>query len=111
MFWPILKPLNAVFGENVFQYWHTGGGCTALQATLEGDLTVMITDNPHVGGEEACITSMPDRMARGGDAAFGYCVGIYTDEGCELRVMDFCGLAEELPELVTRLIIDAVGKW
>jgi hypothetical protein len=109
-FTPMLDPLNAIFGENVFQWWHTGGGCTAIQAFLEGDLTVMVTDNPHTDhGEEAYITPMPARISTGdGDASFGYAVGVYTDEGCELKAMDFCGTAEELPLLVTRLLIEAV---
>lgn len=109
LYGPMCDPLNAIYGENVFAFWHTGGGCTALVGNLEGDVTVMVTDNPDTDhGEEAFITPLPDRMARGGDAQFGYCVGIYFDEGCDLKAMDFCATVEELPGLVTRLIGEAV---
>lgn len=109
MYGPITDPLNAVFGENVFQFWHTGGGCTAVQAFLESDITVLITDNPHLDyGEEAEITSMFDRVGGGGDHLYGYCVGVYFDEGCDLKAMDFCATVEELPGLVTQLIAQAI---
>lgn len=108
---PIIDPLNAVFGAGVFAHWHTGGGCTAVEAILEGDLTVMITDDPHTEyGEEAEITSMPDRIGGGGDHLYGYCVGVYVDQGCDLKAMDFCATVEELPGLVTKLIIEAVSR-
>lgn len=106
----IVDPLNAVFGDDVFQLWDTGGGCTALQATLKGDLTVMITDDPHTEhGREDQITGMPDRIDSGGDHLYGYCVGVYTDLGCELQAMRFCYTASELLDLVRSLIIAAVS--
>lgn len=107
---PIADPLNAAFGAGVFEFWHTGGGCTAIQAMLEGDLTVVITDGTtSLHGEEASITDMPTRIANGGDSAYGYCVGIYGDAGCTLLVMDDLptAVASELPGVVTRLIGEA----
>lgn len=110
-FGPIIDPLNTVFGDEVFGHWHTGGGCTAIEAHLEGDLTVMITDNPHLPkGEEAYITDMPTRVAGGGDDQYGYCVGVYGDEGCELLSMEFCSNVTTLPVLVTQLLIESVRE-
>jgi hypothetical protein len=109
----MLDPLNAVFGETVFAWWHTGGGCTALVAHLEGDLTVHITDDPSSEyGEEATITPMPTRLELGGDASHGYTVGISTDEGCTPLLDDTCSVAAELPILVTRLLVSSVReRW
>ena len=105
----ICNPLNAIWGENVFQFWHTGGGCTAVQATLEGDITVMITDDPFTRhGEEAFITPMPERVTRGGDACFGYCIGIYGDEGSTELGQDLCSTVAQLPGRVASLIGEVV---
>jgi hypothetical protein len=107
LYGPIADPLNAAFGAGVFEFWHTGGGCTAIQATLEGDLTVVITDGTtSVRGEEASITDMPTRIANGGDTTYSYCVGVYGDEGCTLLAMDDLptAAASDLPGVVTCLI-------
>jgi len=110
LYGPITDPLDAAFGDGVFEFWHTGGGCTAIQAMLEGDLTAIITDGTtSVRGEEASITDMPTRITNGGDTTYGYCVGVYGDEGGTLLAMDDLptAAASELPGIVTRLIDEA----
>lgn len=108
-FRPVENRLNEIFGDDVFQHWHTGGGCTAVQAFLEGDVTVMITDDPHTPkGHEAFITDLYTRHNEGGDHMYGYCVGVYFDEGCDLKAMGFCPIVDDLPGLVTQLIAEAV---
>lgn len=50
----------------VLELWDTGGGCTALQAFLEGDVTVVVTDSPSSRrGQEAHITSATRRRELG----------------------------------------------
>jgi hypothetical protein len=110
LYGPITDPLNAAFGDGAFEFRHTGGGCTAIQSMLDGELTVVITDGTtSLHGEEACITDVPTRLANGGDTAYGYCVGVYGDEDCTLLAMDDLPTvaASELPGVVTRLIDEA----
>jgi len=81
LYGPIADPLNAAFGAGAFEFWHTGGGCTAIQAMLEGDITILITDGTtSLHGEEASITDMPNLPTT---------------------------TASELPGVVTRLINEA----
>lgn len=112
-FGPMIDPLNAVFGPDVFQHWHTGGGCTAIQGFLDHDLSVLITDDPDTQlGEEAFITDMLTREQSGGDGRYGYTVGVYGDEGCELLAMESCYTADELPALVVSLLLQAAThRW
>lgn len=107
----IEERLNPIYGDNVFQHWHTGGGCTAIQGFLEGDITVMITDDPYTErGHEAFITDLYTRHNMGGDHLYGYVVGVYRDEGCYLVTMDRCSTADQLPDLVARLLTEAVRQ-
>lgn len=112
-FGPITEPLNALFEDNPFEWWHTGGGCTAIQAMLAGDITVTITDSTDTPqGEEAFITGMRTRIANGGDGRYGYTVGVYDNEGCDLLVMEDCFTVADLPGLVASLLIQAVhARW
>lgn len=63
------------------ELWDTGGGCTALQAFLESDITVVVTDSPYsTNGQEAQITGERERRLLGEDTV-GFFVGVYRDEG------------------------------
>lgn len=70
----------------VLELWDTGGGCTALQAFLEGDVTVVVTDSPSSKrGQEAHITSATRRRQLG-EENVGFYVGVYREEGTVMHV-------------------------
>jgi hypothetical protein len=111
----MLEPLNAVFGDDTFFWESTGGGCTALVGELPNDLAVYITDSTDsTHGEEAFITPSGERDAQGGDANFGFTVGLYTDEHSTPLDQGHHPTAPSymLPALVLSLLIeDAIKRW
>lgn len=90
----------------VLELWDTGGGCTALQAFLEGDVTIVVTDSPtSERGQEAHITSATRRRQLG-EKNVGFFVGVYRDEGSVMQV-GFDAPEARIDEL-PRLIEDAI---
>lgn len=63
-----------------FEFWDTGGGCTALVGEFEADTTVYITDAPASRLGRECQIS--DRALRTvlGESNVGFAVGVYRDE-------------------------------
>lgn len=107
---PMIDSLDAAFGPGVFEVWDTGGGCTAIVAEMEGDITVMITDGEaSPNGHDAFITDMNTREEEGGDNTFGYFVGVYTDEGATpLHQVDApTAVAADLADIVTAALTAA----
>ena len=97
----LIDPVQDKLGI-VLELWDTGGGCTALQAFLEGDVTVVVTDSPSSPrGQEAHITSATRRRELG-EKNVGFLVGIYRDEGSTMIVgCDAPGARiDELPRLI-----------
>ena len=37
----LVNPLTERFGVP-FEFWYTGGGCTAIEAFMDGDITVIV---------------------------------------------------------------------
>lgn len=107
-FGAITEPLTAMFGTD-FEYWDTGGGCTAIQAFMEGDITIMVTDSHESpNGEEATITDIPTRREVG-ENTVGFLIGVYADEGSTpLAQCDHpTALVADLPELVAAALDEA----
>lgn len=78
LYGPMIDTLKNALGVE-FEFWETGGGCTALVGELEGDVTIYITDSTHSDhGRECMITSVPGRQHRSGSV--GFAVGVYRDE-------------------------------
>ena len=78
LYGPMVDVLHNAFGVE-FEFWDTGGGCTALVGELESDVTVYLTDSTESDhGRECMITSVPGRQHRSGTV--GFAVGIYRDE-------------------------------
>lgn len=73
-FKPVMEGLSKEFGAE-FAMQHTGGGCMAIEADLEGGYHVMITDADDVLGY--WDQRQPDT---------GYAVGVYLLEACDCWV-------------------------
>jgi len=102
LFGDLVDPVRDLTGIDL-GFWDTGGGCTALQADLDEDTTVVVTDSPSSpNGQEAHISSVLRRRELGG---VGFMVGVYRD-GDQVLVLDApaAGIAE-LPELVHRAVL------
>jgi hypothetical protein len=79
LYGPMLDVLRQAFGVE-FDYWNTGGGCTALVGDFEADTAVYLTDAPgSPNGHECQITDSPTRQ-RVGESTVGFAVGVYRDE-------------------------------
>lgn len=101
----LIDPVQDKLGI-VLELWDTGGGCTALQAFLEGDVTVCVTDSPSSKrGQEAHITSATRRRQLG-EENVGFYVGVYRDEGNNM-IVGFDAPGARINEL-PRLIEDAL---
>lgn len=95
----------------VLELWDTGGGCTALQAFLEGDVTVCVTDSPSSpNGSECQITGERERRLLG-EENVGFFIGVYRDEGSTMvTYLDVPhGSITDLPRLIKTALDMAVG--
>ena len=79
LYGPMVDVLHKAFGVT-FEFWDTGGGCTALVGEFEADVTVYLTDAPSSRlGRECQISDLPLRNVLG-EANVGFAVGVYRDE-------------------------------
>lgn len=70
----LIAALTAEFGTP-FRVYHTGGGCMALEATVENGY-LLVTD------AEDTLSPMDERIeAQNQGVRFGYAVGIYSNDG------------------------------
>ena len=103
----MIKPVRDIVGVDL-ELWDTGGGCTALQAFLEGDVHIIVTDSPYsTEGHEAHITGERERRLLG-ERNVGYSVGVYREEGSTNVLMIDAPQAEilDLPFLI-KFALDA----
>lgn len=111
----IIAALTTEFGTP-FCVYHTGGGCMALEATVENGY-LLITD------AEDTLSPMDERIeAQASDVRFGYAVGIYDKDGETIAYVSDSNVVttEDLTALVHRAfdvaatgggtVIPAVGK-
>lgn len=103
---PITDMLTLHFGT-AFEMWHTGGGCMAIQATLDGGMEVMVTDYIDT------LSSPQKRLdAEMEGLSLGYSVGLYSpaDDYCETK-----GWAQHADartgQDVVDLVILALDDW
>lgn len=79
LYGPMVDVLDKAFGVT-FQFWDTGGGCTALVGEFEGGVRVMLTDSPNSeNGQEAHISDMCRRSCYG-EKTIGYAVGVTVED-------------------------------
>lgn len=93
----IIAALTKEFGTP-FCVYHTGGGCMALQATVENGY-LLITD------AEDTLSPMDERIeAQASDVRFGYAVGIYNNDGDTIAYVSDSNVvtADDLTALVHR---------
>lgn len=111
LYGPMVDVLREAFGVE-FEFWDTGGGCTALIGEFESGVSVLLTDAPRAPhGDEATITDCPTRR-RFGESTVGFAVGVYRDErSTQVAYGEYpTAVTTHLPVIVTEQLIRANFK-